>query len=550
MKKKKIIIVALIALAACGGGTYAYLHKAALLGKKQVAVQEQSYTVKKGDVRATIEGTAQLEPLEQQTIVAPKEGIIKVLNLTRNQTVKKGDLLLEITDADLDEKLDDAKLTLSEYEADLEDLLQQQASLKTIAPASGKLILSSGISEGSSVSKTTKIATIADPSALKVTLPFVQEEAQQIHEGDLVQLTIDGYMLTKSGTVSSVSKDVKSDSKGNRVVDITVRVENDGTLEEDQNVKGSVTVNGVKIESKGQAALQYETTVNVLAGVSGTIDKLFIKENRVVAKGELIATIVSDSLQKDIINKQNQIDKAKKSIADIESQIANLKVYAPFDGVFSTDFVDQKKNVLASYQIGTTVENGTSFGAVASLDTLQLPISVDELDLPKVQVGQKAEVKVDAYPEKTYEAEVIRVSSVGTTTNGVTTYTAILTLKNPGELRNSMTATANVLIQNVKDVLVVPVDMVNKKNGKYTVAVKKEDGTIEADREVKVGANNDTVIEITDGLKEGDVIVKQTSKPTKMTQEEADKARSQFQQNSNKSNTGGDDMGPGGPPPF
>ncbi|MDF2964063.1 MAG: MacA protein [Paenibacillus sp.] len=528
MKMKKGIIAAVAAAVVCGGGTYAYLNKDMFQSKQQAAVKETAYAVKKGNIRSVISGTAQLEPQEQQTIVPPKEGMIKTINLTRNQTVKKGDLLLELSDSTLDEKLDQARLTLSEYQADLQDLQAQSAALKTYAPASGKLILSANISEGATVSKTTKIATIADTAALTVTLPFLQEEAAQIQAGDTVQLTIDGYMLTKTGVVSSVSQAVKSDSKGNRLIDVVIRIDNDGSMDAGQTVKGSITAGGVKVESKAQAALQYKTSVTVLAGVSGTIDQLVIKESQMVKKGDLINTIVSDTLKKDITSKQNQIEQSLKSIQDLEEQLEKLKVTAPFDGVFSTDFVDQKKNVLTAYPVGTTIESNVQLGAVANLDTLQLPIKVDELDLPKIKVGQKAEVKVDAISGKVFTGEVTQVSTVGTVTNGVTFYTAVITLKNASELKYTMTATADILIEDKKDVLVLP-------------------GTIEAEHEVKVGANSSTMIEITDGLKEGDTVVVQAAgTQRKLSDQELNQLRNQYQQGARNGGTGGSTGGQGG----
>ncbi|NHN30595.1 HlyD family efflux transporter periplasmic adaptor subunit [Paenibacillus agricola] len=550
MKMKKVIIVTLAALLVCGGGTYAYVKKDKLFGTKQAVVQQTTYTVKKGNVRTAISGTAQLEPQEQQTIVPPKEGMIKTLNLTRNQTVKKGDLLLEISDSSLDEKLDAAKLTLSGYQSDMQDLQAQSASLKAVAPASGKLILSTTISEGSGISKNTKIATISSQDNLTVALPFMQEEAAQIQIGDQVQLTLDGYLLTKSGAVTAISQAVKSDTKGNHLLDVTVRVDNDGTLDAGQIVKGSLTVGGLKIESKTQAVLQYKTSVNVMAGVSGTIDSMEFKENQFVNKGDLIATIASDTLQKDITNKQNQIDQSLKSIKDMEEQLEKLKVYAPFDGVFSTDFVDQKKNVLASYPVGTTILSNVQLGAVANLDTLQLPVKVDELDLPKIKVGQKAEVKVDAIAGKVFVGEVTQVSTVGTVTNGVSFYTAVVTLTNASELKYTMTATADILIEDKKDVIVVPVSNVKTRNGKKVVSLQKADGTIEAEHEVKIGANSSTLIEITEGLAAGDILVTQAAASTKkLTQAETDALRNQYQQGArNGGATGGGGGGQGGFP--
>ncbi|TBL81369.1 HlyD family efflux transporter periplasmic adaptor subunit [Paenibacillus thalictri] len=552
MKMKKGIIIAVVAVLACGGGTYTYFYKYANTTKKQTAVQETVYTVKKGNIRSVISGTAQLEPQQQQTIVPPKEGMIKTINLQRNMNVKKGDLLLELSDSSLDEKLDSARLTLSQQQSDLADLQKQYDAQTIVAPAGGKFILATNVSEGAGVSKTTKIGTIANSSLLTVTLPFLQDEAAQIHKGDTVQLTIDGYMLTKTGTVDSVSSSVKSDSKGNRLLDVKINIDNDGTMDEGQIVKGTVPNGGINIESKATAALQYRTSQIVMAGVSGTIDSLDIKENRQVNKGERIGTIVNDTLKNDITNKQNQINQSNKSIADLEDQLEKLKVYAPFDGVFSTDFADQKKNVLTSYPVGTTISQGVSLGAVANMDVLQLPVKVDELDLLKVKVGQKAEVKVDAITGKTFTGEVTQLSTVGTTTNGVTTYTAVVSIKNEGDLKNAMTATADILVEDKKNVLVAPVEAVKQKAGKRIVTLKKADGTVEQDHEVQVGANTSTLVEITSGLSEGDTIVMQAARTqTKMNQQQIDQMRQQFQQGARGGNSGGGGGGGGmgGPPP-
>ncbi|MCU6791027.1 efflux RND transporter periplasmic adaptor subunit [Paenibacillus sp. WQ 127069] len=552
MKMKKLIIVTLTALLVCGCGTYVYMKKDTLFGTTQAVVQQTTYTVKKGNVRTAISGTAQLEPQDLQTIVPPKEGMIKSLNLTRNQTVKKGDLLLEVSDSSLDEKLESARQMLSSYLTDMQDLQKQADALKAVAPTSGKL--TTNISEGAGISINSKIATIASIDNLMVALPFLQEEALQIQAGDLVKLTIDGYLLTKSGTVTAISHDVKSDTRGNHLLDVTLQVDNDGTMDAGQNTKGTLTIGGLKIESKAQAALQYKTTANVLAGASGTVGQMAFKENQMVHKGDLIATIVSESLPKEITSKQNQIDQALKSIKNMEDQLEKLKVYAPFDGIFSTDFVDQKKNVLASYPVGTTILSDVQLGAVANLNTLQLPVKVDELDLPKIKIGQKTEVRVDAISGKVFMGEVTQVSTVGTVTNGVSFYTAVVTLTNASELKYTMTATADILIEDKKDVLVVPVAHVKTSNGKKVVTVKKEDGTIDSEHEVKIGANNSTLIEITDGLAEGDILVTETYATTKkLTQAETDALRNQFQQRARNEAPTGDDGGnpppPPGPPP-
>jgi HlyD family secretion protein len=150
---------------------------------------------------------------------------------------------------------------------------------------------------------------------------------------------------------------------------------------------------------------------------------------------------------------------------------------------------------------------------------MQLPIAVDELDLTSVKVGQKATVKVDSLSGQTFQGEVTQVSNVGTTSNGVTTYDVIVAIKNTPQydLKYAMTATAQIQIQDKKNILTIPIQALQSRSGKYYVALQKPDGTTEEQHEVQVGIRSTTAAEITSGLSEGDTIVMPTRKTTTTT---------------------------------
>ncbi len=118
--------------------------------------------------------------------------------------------------------------------------------------------------------------------------------------------------------------------------------------------------------------------------------------------------------------------------------------------------MNKKNDILSNFRVGSKVTSGTQFGAVASLAKMQLPVQVDELDLPNIKTGMKAEIKVDSYPGRIFPAEVTQVSTVGTTTNGVTFYDVVLAAENKDNmLKYGMTATGEILIQDKKDVIYI-----------------------------------------------------------------------------------------------
>lgn len=529
-----------IAVIICAGGTYAYLTK----GKKSNAtdVKEVTYEIKKGNIRSSVSGTAQFEPKDTQTISIPVESNIKSINLKRNQAVKAGDVLLELTSTSLESDLQDAQLTYEQTQKDLNSLMEQQGLMSVNAPVSGKLTYATNLELGATINKSTKIATISDVSNLTVTLPFFVEDAAQLHKGDPVDITIDGYMITKTGTIQSISKDPRSDGKGGKVVDIDIAVPNDNSMDAGTNVLGSVTIGGRAVDSQAKAALQYLKVTTVLAGTIGTVSTMPLKTGNMVRQGDIIATFANDTIGDDILTKQSALDRAKLKVDSAQDKVNGLKVLAPFDGVFSTDFVNKRNDILSLLQVGTKVSSGMQLGAVASIAKMQLPVQVDELDLPNIKLGMKAEIKVDSYPGRIFPAEVTQISTVGTTTNGVTAYDVVLAADNKDNvLKYGMTATGEILIQDKKDAIYIPPEALQLQKGKRIVTLKKADGTVEAEHEVKIGIRSKTQIEITEGLSEGDKVVlpNAVKRQQNLSQDEINRLRQQFQQNGGAGGAGG-----------
>lgn len=89
--RNKRWIALIAALLLCGGGTFAYLHGRS--GKTAAdAAMQTVVTAQKGELKSTVSGSSQFEPGETQNIMAPMDGTIKTMNLSRNQQVKQGDL--------------------------------------------------------------------------------------------------------------------------------------------------------------------------------------------------------------------------------------------------------------------------------------------------------------------------------------------------------------------------------------------------------------------------------------------------------------------------
>ncbi|WP_217556480.1 HlyD family efflux transporter periplasmic adaptor subunit [Paenibacillus sp. GbtcB18] len=543
----KVIGMSLAGVLLVGGGGY-FAFGAVKKPMAGAAAQEVVVAVKKGDIRSTVSGTAQFEPKEKQTIVSPADATIKAMHLTRNMPVKAGDVLVELSSPTLENNLQKALMTQADIEKQIAELRRQQANMGTSAPIGGQLVLAPNIEVGSNVNKNTKIATVNDTTNLLATVLFPYEEALQLRSGEEIDLAVDGFSITKTGKVDAVNKTAKSDGKGGKALEVQIRIQNDGTLDAGLKVKASARIGNVSVDAVAESSLDYAKSAPVVAGVQGTISSLPNKSGTVVKAGASVAVLENDTIQSDISDKEAALEQQKLAVQEARDKVADLVVKAPFDGVFSTDFVNTKENILASLTPGAKVKNAFEFGAVANMELMQLPIQVDELDLNAIKTGMKAEVSVDSLQGKKFEGEVTQISSMGTTTNGVTFYDVILAVKNTNELKYGMTATANILIENKTGVLYVSPEALQSRQGKRYVTLKKADGTLEAQHEVKIGIRSTTQVEITEGLKEGDkVVVPQKTQQTKMTQQEIDRLRQQYQGGQGGQGSGGFQGGGGFP---
>jgi len=157
---------------------------------------------------------------------------------------------------------------------------------------------------------------------------------------------------------------------------------------------------------------------------------------------------------------QAQVAQARAQVATAETNLAKARIYSPVDGVVLSRSVDPGQTVAASLQAPVL------FVLAEDLTKMKLEIAVDEADVGQVTAGQHAVFSVDAFPEEQFPASITRVnlgantdsaSSSASGGNTVVAYTAVLAVDNPDKrLRPGMTATAEIVTEEITDALLVP----------------------------------------------------------------------------------------------
>jgi HlyD family secretion protein len=220
---------------------------------------------------------------------------------------------------------------------------------------------------------------------------------------------------------------------------------------------------------------------------------------------------------------QNNLTRMKNALSDAEENLADCSISAPFDGVISD--VKVKK--------GDTVSSGT---VLATLITKQkiAEITLNEIDAAKVKLGQKATLTFDALPDLTLTGKVTEIDTVGTVSQGVTSYGVKIALDTDDErIKPGMSVTAEIVVEAKPDVLTLPNSAIKTQgNSNYVELIEASDTTKNKlkigssivlpknvqikNQTVEIGISNDTMTEIVSGLKEGDIVI--SSKISSQTQ--------------------------------
>jgi len=185
-------------------------------------------------------------------------------------------------------------------------------------------------------------------------------------------------------------------------------------------------------------------------------------------------------------------------------------VYAPISGVVSGFSLQEGSVIVASSNTSNSAQSATKIATIKTKALPMVSISLTEIDVPKITLGDKATIKFDAFSDKTFTGKVISIDTAGVVSSGVTTYPTVIKLDTESNfILPNMAASANIITDTKDNVLLVPVAAVQKQtDGTSYVRVLKNGQPKQVT--VETGLSSDTETEITSGLSEGDVVITNT----------------------------------------
>ena len=451
------------------------------------------------DLTVSVSGTATLQPADSYNVTTLLSGDIVSAPFEEGDLVTKDTLLYAMDSSDAQDSMDRAQISVQQAQLSYQ---QAQEALHPTATLSGT-ISEVYVHNGDSVNAGTELARIVASTELSIDFLFPFAAPTDFYVGQTATVFVDGYAGSQAGTVTSVSNSTAITSNGKPSVSVRVRLNNPGAVS-DAYTASAVIGN---YTSYGQAAVSMPASSVVYASGSGTVNGFAKLAGSTVSKGEVLCTVESETIRDQIENARLNLQSAQLSAGTASDTVDDYNIKSPIAGTV----------IEKSFKAGDKVD-GASSGTLAviyDLSYLKLEMAVAELDIGKVEVGQRVEITADALEGQTFEGVVDKVSINGTTANSFTNYPVTVVIEDYGDLKPGMNVSAQIIGEEIPNALCIPVDAVDRGN---TVTVPgpgalNDAGTAVVDvtkletREVTLGRNDDEYIEVTGGLEEGDIVL-------------------------------------------
>jgi HlyD family secretion protein len=302
-----------------------------------------------------------------------------------------------------------------------------------------------------------------------------------------------------------------------------------------------------EVTATGTVVPRVGAQVKVGPRVSGKLEHLYVKVGDKVEKGQVLAVLEQKDLMANALRMEAQVkdadatlayskanfqrtsklyndgvvsidslDAVKKSLSSAEAQLNSAKaqfdyskiqlsyatVTAPISGTIGSVSTQEGETVAASFSAPT-------FVTILDLSRLEVDAYVDEVDIGKAVVGQKADFTVDAFSDKTFNSHIEAIYPDASIIDNVVYYAVILAIddKYEGLLRPQMTTSVSIHLDTLQGVLAIPSKAIKRENGAPYVFVKDGDKSVK--RQISVGREAGDLTEVKGGLAPGDSVLVQ-----------------------------------------
>lgn len=485
-------------------------------------------TVKRGDLISSVTGTGQVSTSNQVELKSKVSGDITYVGVVNGQAVGAGALIAQIDTRNAEKAVRDAEVNLTSAKLSLEKTkLQQGQQLrgdtlnKNYEDGLGILAnLYGGFA--TTLDALDKIFFDADLStnenknnieyyvSYNPTFTTVPQRLKQLYQETkkLSQQGLADYQLAKRGSGSDRAKAIQSGYELTIKTAEMIKVGRDVVRYLEDSLIGSSAVHTKQttIDSHSNDLTNYATTLD------GYLKDLLTITNTINGQHDVVEGYPLEARSQELTIKQRE-----NAWLDAKEKLADYFIRAPFSGLIAK--LDIKKT--------DSVSTGTVIGTLVTKQKMA-EISLNEVDIAKVKVGNKATLTFDAVEGLSLTGEVQEIDLLGTITQGVVTYNVKIAFDTQDDrVKSGMSVSAAIITEVKQDIFTVPNSAVKVSGQTNYVEMFDQPLVSTANPQtqnsqglpsltpprrqlVEIGLDNDDNTEITSGLKEGDEIVVRT----------------------------------------
>ena len=309
-----------------------------------------------------------------------------------------------------------------------------------------------------------------------------------------------------SNVIGEIVKLAVKEGQGVNKGDLLLQIDPQQYQAEVRRLKAYLKVAEIKVE---QAEVNLRDASNNLERVNSLYEKGFVSQKELEA-----AQVKYEVAEVQLKSAKEEVAQAQASLERAEDQLKKTTFVAPMSGIVSKLNAEEGETVIT----GTMNNPGTVIMTIADMSEVLATVDVDETEINRVGLGQKAKVTVDAVAGKEYVGRVINIASSATKEGDVSVFQVEIALETPDQnLKPGMTSRAKIETDFRSDIFAIPLQSVVEREVEVTEDGKKKKEKrdvvflIEENMAkmvpINTGISDDTDVEILSGVKEADSVI-------------------------------------------
>jgi HlyD family secretion protein len=490
MKRRTIyVVLVMAAIAVAATALHWWQQRQTALSMRDI----RSATAERGDLSVVVSASGNVEPEKRVDLAFETNGQVVDVLVEVGDAVEAGDLLVELAGERLELQVRQAQANLALARAQLAKL-EAGSRPEEVRAAEANLgateaQVAAAAAERDQVRVGPNEAQIAAAEAEVASALTQQKKADDWHEQTMKCKTI----KKEAGDVIPIP--------GGQVITLTEDFEETicpllGVPEEQARYRLEAADEALRAARARLEELEAGADRDQLRAAEANVAAASANRDATQAQLDLL---IEGATDQQIAAAEAALNQSEASLRQAELALEQVALRAPFDGTVATVDIATGEQVSAGRPAVTLVDPSR----------FHVTLAVDEIDIGQVSSGQPVELTLDALPGVSLEGRVVRIAPAAELNGGVVTYDVRIDLApTSAPIRADMTASATIVVEELSDILFIPTWVVRVDRDTGQAYVHRRVGNEFERFDVRLGARQEGVAQVIDGLSEGDVVVR------------------------------------------